>query len=137
MQEAEVARMKLRQSGFVAVVMILFVFFCLPVVRGNEGPTSKEDRNAVVKQMEEELNALDKKIAELKEKGSETKGEIKAEFKEQMIVLQKKRETAGKKWQAMKEAGENGWHKVRSDANSAVRDLKSFYNSVVDHLKIH
>ena len=72
----------------------------------------------------QELEKLDKKVAELKEKAEKATGDAKASLEAKWKESAAKREAAGKKLEELKAAAADKWEAVKKDADKTVEDLK-------------
>jgi hypothetical protein len=88
----------------------------------NGTPEAKKDE--AVAAMKVELEKLDKKVAELKEKAEKATGDAKASLEAKWKESAVKREAAGKKLDEMKAAAADKWEAIKKDADKTVEDLK-------------
>lgn len=90
----------------------------------------EQKKDELLKSMDDEYQAVDKKIADLQSRANQETGEKKAELSRQLEDLEKKKETAVKKLGALKSASAESWKQIRSDAVQALEDLKKSYDKV-------
>ena len=124
--------MRVRLLGFILAISAALVLGCFMEAWSAE---QKEEREGYKKQVEENLNALDKKLDELKEKAAEVKGDAKKEFDKEITDLQKKQKAAKKKWNELKSARAKQWEKLKSEMTTAVQELEKSYDKVISRFK--
>ena len=124
--------MRVRLLGFALVISATLVVGCFLEAWSAE---QKEERESYKKQVEENLNALDKKLDEVKEKAAGVKGDAKREFDKEITELQKKQKAAKRKWDELKRAGAKQWEKAKSEMSAVVQDLEKSYDKVISRFK--
>ena len=88
---------------------------------------SQQTKEEFQKKLEVQLNELDAKIAKLREKGHDLKGEAKVKWDRKMAELETKREAARDKLAEVGHSSAEAWKDVRKGAQSAWDELdKSF-----------
>lgn len=95
----------------------------LSLVVGCTDPKLKA-RDEAVTAMKSDLDKLDKKVAELKDKAEKATGEEKAKLEAKWKESAGKREALGKKLDELKTAAADKWEAVKKDADTAFGDLK-------------
>jgi hypothetical protein len=85
-------------------------------------PEAKKDE--AVKVMKTELEKLDKKAAELKEKAEKATGDAKVALETKWKESAAKREAAAKKLEEVKAAAIDKWEAVKKDADKTFDDFK-------------
>ena len=88
---------------------------------GSSGMKSRDDAVAAMKT---ELDKLDKKVAELKEKADKATGEEKTKLEAKWKESSAKREAVGKKFEELKTAAVDKWEAVKKDADTALGEFK-------------
>lgn len=68
-----------------------------------------EQRNEYIKKLEENIAAYNKKLAEMKARTAEVKGDVKVEFLAQIDSIEKKRDAFEAKCAQLKESNEHAW----------------------------
>jgi predicted nucleic acid-binding Zn-ribbon protein len=84
---------------------------------------SRQTMEEFQKKLETQLNDLDAKIDKLREKGSDLKGEAKANWDRKMADLEKKRDTARDKLAKLGHSSAEAWKDVQKGAQSAWDEL--------------
>jgi chromosome segregation ATPase len=88
------------------------------------GSKGIKPRDEAVAAMKTELDKLDKKVAELKEKAEKATGDEKAKLEARWKESSAKREAVGKKLEEMKSAAIDKWEAVKKDADTAFGEFK-------------
>jgi hypothetical protein len=93
---------------------------------GCEALTGKgtKSRDEAVAAMKSELEKLDKKVAELKERAEKSTGEEKAKLETKWKESAAKRESVGKKLEELKGAAAEKWEAVKKEADTALNEFK-------------
>ena len=126
--------MSARRLGFISIITITFV---LGGFLHAWSAAQTEEQESYKKEVQEKLKALDKKIDELKGKGSELKEEAKTEFDKEMTALHKKQKVAKKEWRKVKRATATNWEKVKAGMDNAVKDVENAYDKTASRFKEH
>ena len=91
---------------------------------------SQQAKEEFRKKLEGQLNELDAKIAQLREKGRDLKGEAKANWDRKMADLETKREAARVKLAKVGHSTAEAWKDVQKGAQSAWDELdKAFHEA--------
>jgi chromosome segregation ATPase len=98
---------------------------------------SPEEQTSYKKEVKEKLKGLDQKIAELKKKATEVKGEAKADYDKEMAELGTKQKAAKKEWRKLAHATATDWEKVKAGMDRAVQDVESAYDKAASRFKEH
>ena len=88
------------------------------------GSKGIKPRDEAVATMKTELEKLDKKVAELKDKAEKATGEEKAKLEAKWKESSTKREAVGKKLDELKSAPADKWEAVKKDADTAFGEFK-------------
>lgn len=87
-----------------------------------EAASAKKDE--YVKEMNKQLEVLDAKIADLKERSAKAAGEAKKDLEKKLEDAKAKHSTAAKKLEELKEASAEQWEKLKEGMSKAFGDLK-------------
>lgn len=91
--------------------------------------TKKEIYQHKAKAKMDQVNAkIDTYLAKLKE----TKADTKLEIKNQLDDLTNQRETVERKFEEMRNAGQDAWSDMRSGLDDAIQELETSYNQAVE-----
>ena len=91
---------------------------------------SQQAKQEFQKKLEGQLNELDAKIAQLREKGRDLKGEAKANWDRKMADLETKRQAARAKLAEVGHSSAEAWKDVQKGAQSAWDELdKAFHEA--------
>jgi len=125
---------------------LCMIFIAFSVAAGQEKVTGAEVRKEVTeaaektkafatqqvetytKEMQAKLDALSKKIAELKEKAKTAKGEAEAKSQPVIADLQAKMDTARKKLTEVGAAGAETWKDVKTGFDKVMDDLNKAFD---------
>ena len=88
---------------------------------------SQQTKEEFQKNLEARLKDLDAEIAKLREKGSNLKGEAKANWDQKMAALETKREAARVKLSEVGDASAEAWSDVQKGAQSAWDELDNAF----------
>lgn len=88
------------------------------------GSTANKPRDEAVATMKTELEKLDKKVADLKDKADKATGEEKTKMEAKWKESSAKREAVGKKLDELKNAAADKWEAVKKDADTAFGEFK-------------
>jgi hypothetical protein len=88
----------------------------------NGTPEAKKDE--AVTAMKADLDKLDKKVAELKEKADKATGDAKASLEAKWKESAAKREAAAKKLEEVKAAAIDKWEAVKKDADKTFDEFR-------------
>lgn len=86
---------------------------------------AKRDEYAVV--MRKQLDELDVKYAELKERAAKAEGETKKDLDKKVAAAMVKRDAAAEKLDELKTAGADRWEKIKDGVGYAFEDLKKAF----------
>jgi hypothetical protein len=86
--------------------------------------TPEAKRDAAVKTLKEDLDKLDKKVADLKDRAEKATGEAKAALEAKWKEAQAKRDAAAKKLEEVKAAAIDKWEAVKKDADKSFEEFK-------------
>jgi len=92
-------------------------------------------KNQFVKKMETELEKVEAKIAEMKEKAENATEEAKGEYKKQIRSLQGKKSSFQRKLNELQDASGEAWEELKAGVQKAVDDLKKASDNAVSKLK--
>ena len=124
--------MRMKLFGFMlAIIVVVSLGWCLE----GRGGEQKEDKEAYKAEMEEKLRGLGAKLGELKAKTGEVKEDARKEFKEQIVKLERKHNSAKAKLEELKRTGARKWKKVKSEMTLAAKDLEDSYHKVIGRFK--
>jgi uncharacterized protein HemX len=98
---------------------------CTPTTDTRPGTQKRDEAAAAVKT---ELEKMDKKLAELKEKADKATGEEKAKLEAKWKESAGKREAAKKKLDELSAAAADKWEAVKKEADHALDELKAAVN---------
>jgi chromosome segregation ATPase len=84
----------------------------------------QEKRDQLLNSMKPQMEALDKKVDELKKKAATATGADKQKIQDQIEAIGKKREDFEKKVGELKEAAAGGWDKAKDGVEQAMKDLQ-------------
>ena len=91
---------------------------------------SQQAKEEFQKKLETQLNDLDAKIATLREKGSDLKGEAKVKWDQKMADLKKKQEAARAELAKVGDSSAAAWKDVQKGAQSSWDELdKAFHDA--------
>ena len=91
---------------------------------------SQQAKEEFQKKLEAQLNELDAKIAQLREKGRDLKGEAKANWDRKLAALEDKRTAARAKLAEVGHSSAEAWKDVQKGARSAWDELdKAFHDA--------
>lgn len=90
----------------------------------SSGSTPEKKRDEAAATMKADLEKLDKKVAELKDKADKATGDAKAALEAKWKESAAKREAAGKKLDEMKNAAADKWEAVKKDADKMFDEFK-------------
>ena len=100
-----------------------------------EAEAARHERQMYQDKIEKELRNLDQEIDTLKTKiGSHNKVEGKRLIQE-MAELDRKRETAQKDFETLKNSSQEAWRDMRTGVDAAMEDLEMAYEQASSHFK--
>ena len=88
------------------------------------GSRGMKPRDDAVAAMKTEIDKLDKKVAELKEKADKATGDEKGRLEARWKESSAKREAVGKKLEELKTAAIDKWEAAKKDADAALGEFK-------------
>ena len=88
------------------------------------GSSGVKPRDDAVVAMKTELEKLDKKVAELKEKADKAMGDEKVKLEAKWKESSAKREAVGKRFDELKTAAVDKWEAAKKDADAALGEFK-------------
>ena len=103
----------------VAGIVALAVVGCKP--SPGTKPATKDE---ALKDMNAELEMLDKKVSQLKDKADKAAGDAKATLEAKWKDSAAKREAAAKKLEELKAAAADKWETIQKDADKLLDDAK-------------
>jgi archaellum component FlaC len=89
-----------------------------------------EQKEAYQKKMEAEIADLSHRIGELKDKAQTLKGEALEALEARLADLKEKQKVAEEKVNALRSASAQAWDHVRTGADKAFQDLKKAYEAL-------
>ena len=92
---------------------------------------TEQKKEAYQKQIEAELKAYDQKLDKLKAGAMGLKDDAKAEYNQQIDMLEQKIKSASEKFNALKSASGEAWDDVKSGMDTAVDELRNTYDNVI------
>ena len=92
---------------------------------------TEQKKEAYLQQIETELKAYDQKLDKLKAGAIGFKDEAKAEYNQQIALLEQKKKSASEKFNELKSASVETWDDVKSGMDKAVDELKGTYDKVI------
>jgi len=90
-------------------------------------------RDEFVEKLKSQIDALNNEVDELEARARETSGELRVELDKQRERVEEQREQFYTRLQALRDAGEGNWERVKGEAEHA---LKALHNSV-NYFKSH
>jgi chromosome segregation ATPase len=90
----------------------------------SSGTGALKTREEAVATFKSELDKLDKKIAELKDKAEKASGDDKSKLEARWKEIVKKREAVGKKLDEVSVAAIEKWEALKKEADNAIEELK-------------
>jgi len=83
---------------------------------------------------EAKIEQVNAKIDSYLAKFDETKADARLEIKNQLDDLTNQRETVERKFEEMRNAGQDAWSDMRSGLDDAIEELETSYNKVVEKM---
>ncbi len=93
-----------------------------------------QQKEAFQKAIQNELNEMQVKIADLQKKTSAASVEARAEMQKAIQDLEKQKDEARKKLDEVNASTSSAWSKLKDGMNTAVADLKKSYKEAVSKL---
>ncbi|KGE02784.1 sll1863 family stress response protein [Pseudohaliea rubra] len=90
-------------------------------------------RDEFVRKLKNQIDALNEEVDELEAAAGETSGELRVELDKQRARVEEQREQFYARLQALKDAGDDNWERVKKEAEHT---LKALHNSV-NYFKSH
>lgn len=84
--------------------------------------------------VEAKIDQVNAKIDSYLAKFDETKADTKMEIKNQLDDLTNQRETVERKFEEMRNAGQDAWSNMRSGLDDAIEELEASYQQAVDKM---
>ncbi|MEJ2486083.1 MAG: hypothetical protein P8Y68_10140 [Anaerolineales bacterium] len=84
--------------------------------------------------VEAKIDQVNAKIDSYLAKFDETKADTKLEIKNQLDDLTNQRETVERKFEEMRNAGQDAWSDMRSGLDDAIEELETSYNKAVEKM---
>jgi hypothetical protein len=106
-------------------------------MRGTGESPEQADKNmaAYKEDLKKELQALDKKIVILGKKVKKQGSKLEGESKESWKYLKAQQKAAKSKLKDLSSTGKETWEKARSEADTALNELKKAYDKAVSSFK--
>jgi hypothetical protein len=79
------------------------------------------------REMHKQLDALDAKYEDLKNRAAKAEGQAKKDLAKQLAEAKVKRDAAAKKLDELKKADAGRWEKIKDEVGSAFEDLKKMF----------
>ena len=92
---------------------------------------TEQKKEAYQKEIEAELKAYDQKLDKLKAGAMGLKDDAKAEYNQQIDMLEQKIKSASEKFNALKSASGEAWDDVKSGMDKAGNELRDAYDNVI------
>lgn len=86
-----------------------------------------QQQEKYLKQAQEKLNDLDKKITDLRQQAEKQTGDLQQKLSKQADGLKKQADTVKEKLAAMKDASGDAWKKLKSGVDGAMSELEKAY----------
>ena len=90
-------------------------------------------RDEFVRTLKNQLDALNEEVDELEAAARDTSGELRVELDKQRARVEEQREQFYARLQALRDAGDDGWERLKTEAEHT---LKALQNSV-SYFKSH
>ena len=94
-----------------------------------------QQQEKYLKQAQEKLNDLDKKIADLREQAEKQTGELQQKLSKEADGLKKQTNALKEKLAAMKDASGDAWKKLKSGVDGALTELEKAYKEAESESK--
>lgn len=96
---------------------------------------TKEQKEAAQKEMEANLDALKKQIAELKASANKKSGDVKKDLKEQAAALELKQKNLRKELNQLKRSTGRAWDDMKTGMSEAIQKLSESYEKAKENFK--
>ena len=100
-----------------------------------QADASAHDRTNALQKLSQQLNELDTKMADLKNRAQRAGDEAKAEWEARRPQLEAQREAAASKLQELKQSGKETWEQVRTKTEAAFAELEKGFKEAWSKLK--
>jgi TolA-binding protein len=98
-------------------------------------PSAEQEKQDYIKQIENTLDDVSKKISELKDKAQSATGEARAKIESTIATLKTQQEAAGKKLQELRSSTGAAWGEMKTGMSKAVDELHKAYDDAAKHFK--
>jgi hypothetical protein len=96
---------------------------------------AEQEKQDYIKQMENTLDDVSKKINELKDKAQSATGDARTKIDSAITTLKAQQESAGKKLDELRSSTGAAWGEMKTGLSKAVDDLSKAYNDAAKHFK--
>ncbi|HCO26326.1 MAG: hypothetical protein CME31_00540 [Gimesia sp.] len=96
---------------------------------------TKQKRDEYAKQLDQQLEGLDEKIAELETKGAKLKDDAKVEWNKKLEDLKSKRGKLSEKLKEFNASSSEAWEGLKKDLDIAWGNLKEAYDKTAEEVK--
>ncbi len=98
-------------------------------------PPADQEKQDYIKQIENTLDDVAKKINELKDKAQNATGDASAKIESTVATLKTQQEAAGKKLQEVRSSTGAAWGEMKTGMSKAADDLRKAYEDAAKHFK--
>jgi TolA-binding protein len=96
---------------------------------------AEQEKQDYIKQMENTLDDVSKKINELKDKAQTATGDARTKIESTIATLKTQQEAAGKKLQELRSSTGAAWGEMKTGMSKAVDELHKAYDDAAKHFK--
>jgi TolA-binding protein len=96
---------------------------------------AEQEKQDYIKQMENTLDDVSKKINELKDKAQSATGDARSKIESTIATLKTQQEAAGKKLQELRSSTGAAWGEMKTGMSKAVEELHKAYDDAAKHFK--
>jgi TolA-binding protein len=98
-------------------------------------PPADQEKQDYIKQIENTLDDVSKKINELKDKAQTATGDARSKIESTIATLKVQQEAAGKKLQELRSSTGAAWGEMKTGMGKAVDELHKAYEDAAKHFK--
>jgi DNA-binding transcriptional MerR regulator len=92
-------------------------------------------RDEFVEKLKSQIDALNEEVDELEARARETSGEVSAELDKQRARVEEQREQFYARLQALRDAGDDSWERVKDEAEHTFKALQNSVNYFKSHFR--
>ncbi len=92
-------------------------------------------RDEVVEKLKEQIDALNSEVDALEARARKTSGEVEAELDKQRARLEEQREDFYARLEALKQAGDDNWDRLKHEAEHALKAVHNSFNYFKSHFR--